>query len=495
MIFTIFEIRNSFLLQKKSMRIQIVLLFLLSSVFGCLQAQTQCNCNDALQKIILKIESEYPGFDIKTKDKLLYNSVKESSTKLALENKNPSACLDILKAYTGFFKDRHIWVLPNDYVTQQSTNSKITETKNSKPANIDLEKFKRDIVRKPNEVEGIWKDDNYEIGVKKINQNEYMGFIIKADPKYWKPNDVKFRLFADGSYEYYMQDRSVQKGKYKIYDTSILFFDVIKSSFIKQLPSATLSQEEIKDKINEINGFYVKRITPSTTLIKLQYFSYMFLDAIEAMLEKNKKLIENSEFLIIDVRDNGGGTDNAYNSILPYISTNPIRHVGVEYLSSDDFIRNSQKYVQGLEKDSIKNKESIDENRKRITILKENLGKYVNFNDKKVNVETINYASKSPSQIIVLANNHTASAAENFLLRAKQSKKVKIMGIPSSGVLDYANAMFFEYGCDNYRLLMPTYRSFRLPDYPIDNIGVQPDIYLDESISDWVKFAVDYLEK
>ncbi|MDV3881692.1 hypothetical protein CMT91_18085, partial [Elizabethkingia anophelis] len=109
-----------------------------------------------------------------------------------------------------------------------------------------------------------------------------------------------------GTYEYYMQDRSIQKGKYKIYDSRILFFDVLRSSFIKQLPAATLNQEEIKDKINEINGFYVKKLTPRTTIIKLQYFSEVFLTAIEAMLEKNKKLIENSEFLIIDVRDNGG---------------------------------------------------------------------------------------------------------------------------------------------------------------------------------------------
>ncbi|CAM3638183.1 S41 family peptidase [Elizabethkingia bruuniana] len=476
------------------MKIQIVLLFLLLSVFGYVNAQTQCNCNDALQKIILKIESEYPGFDIKTKDKLLYNSVKESSTKLALENKNPSECLDILKAYIGFFKDRHIGVLPNEYLSQQNTTSKTTEIKTSKPANIDLKRFKKDILTKPNQFEGIWKDDNYEIGVKKVNQNEYIGFIIKADPKYWKPNEIKFRLFADGTCEYYMQDRSVQKGKYKIYDASILFFDALKSSFTKQLPAATLNQEEIKDKINEINGFYVKKLTPRTTLIKLPNFSEVFLEAIEAMLEKNKKLIENSEFLIIDVRDNSGGTDNAYSSILSYISTNPIRSVGVEYLSSESFIRNSQKYLQGLEKDSIKNKDRIDNLRKRIVLLKENLGKYVNFSDKKVNIENINYAPKSPSQIVVLANNRTASAAENFLLRTKQSKKVKIMGIPSSGVLDYANAMFFEYGCDNYKLLMPTYRSFRLPDYPIDNIGVQPDIYLDTSVSDWVKYAVDYLE-
>ncbi|MDN3691404.1 hypothetical protein QWZ06_03570 [Chryseobacterium tructae] len=41
---------------------------------------------------------------------------------------------------------------------------------------------------------------------------------------------------------------------------------------------------------------------------------------------------------------------------------------------------------------------------------------------------------------------------------------------------------------------MPTYRSFRLPVYPIDNIGIQPDVYLDETVEDWITFAKEYLE-
>jgi len=52
------------------------------------------------------------------------------------------------------------------------------------------------------------------------------------------------------------------------------------------------------------------------------------------------------------------------------------------------------------------------------------------------------------------------------------------------GVLDYASQRYFEFGCANYQFLLPTWRVSRLPDYPIDNIGVQPDIYLDESVED-----------
>ena len=475
------------------MKTKVFLFFPLFLFFGFANAQTKCSCNETLQKIISKIESEYPGFDIKTKDKLLYNSVKENAIKASAEVKSDDNCLEILKNYTGFFKDRHIWVLPNENSIPQIANH-ISSKNVLKPLNINLEKFRKEVQNQKSSFEGIWEDDSYEIGIKKLNEKESVGFIIKANPKFWKPNEVKFRLFADGTYEYYMQNHSSQKGTYKMIDNSLLYFDDLKSAFTRNFPQSNLNKNEMEDKINEINGFYIKKLTPKTTIIKMKYFSYMFVNTIEKLIEKNKTLLENSEFLIIDVRDNGGGTDNAYQKILPYLVTNPVRNVGAEYLASPTLIKTMENYLLGVQKDSIKNKDEISDINNRLKLLKANLGKYVNYNENKVNISLISPAVKSPSQIVVLANNHTGSAAENFLLNAKQSKKVKLMGIPSSGVLDYANAMFFEYGCDNYKLLMPTYKSFRLPDYPIDNIGVQPDVYLDESVEDWEKFAVDYLE-
>ncbi|MNE48898.1 Peptidase family S41 [compost metagenome] len=129
--------------------------------------------------------------------------------------------------------------------------------------------------------------------------------------------------------------------------------------------------------------------------------------------------------------------------------------------------------------------------------LKENLGKFVNFNTSgtpEVYLEEVKVAAKSPQHIIIFANGLTGSSAEYFLFIAKQSKKVKILGKPSYGALDYGNAYLVNLGCSGYQVLLPTYRALRLPYYPIDNIGIQPDIYMDRSINDWATFAVDYLE-
>jgi len=88
---------------------------------------------------------------------------------------------------------------------------------------------------------------------------------------------------------------------------------------------------------------------------------------------------------------------------------------------------------------------------------------------------------------------NTSSEKRLFLMQ-NRAKNVKIQGTPTYGALDYGSASFFDFGCKNYKLMMPTWRTMRLPEYPIDNIGIQPDIYIDKSVKDWVQFAADYLE-
>jgi len=67
-----------------------------------------------------------------------------------------------------------------------------------------------------------------------------------------------------------------------------------------------------------------------------------------------------------------------------------------------------------------------------------------------------------PQKIMILMDEKCASAAEQFLLEARQSKKAILVGQPSRGVLDYANVC--EYKMEHYgmSLLYPTSRSRRI---------------------------------
>ncbi|MBI5402249.1 MAG: hypothetical protein HY959_02515 [Ignavibacteriae bacterium] len=453
--------------------IKSLLIFLFCTSFAAAAfSQTDCNCGDALNNLIGKIETEYPGFKDKTKDRIVYNNFKEN-LQMKVRDANDSDCIGLLRSYTDFFRDGHISVYPLN-INENSKNK----------VSVEYTEFLKRIESTPDTLEGIWKSGAYKIGIIKM-ETEYQGFIIEADTAYWKPGEIKFRLFENGKAFYYLRDHSLSEEKYELVDGWILFFNY--SKFVKLQPKPNLTEEEIKSKINDFEGCYFKKLTEKTSLLCLSSFEHNYTDRINKLLYDNKNTLENSENLIIDVRNNLGGAYESYEKLLPYILTGSVRGVGMEFLATETLINEVENWYDD------------DEGKKRakewIKMFKEKMGQFVNTDTTDVYLNEIKPEKKSPAQIVILVNRRTASSGEAFVLDARQSKKVKILGTPTYGALDYGSASFFDIGCKNYKLMMPTWRSMRLPDYPIDNIGIQPDIYIDKSIKDWVKFALEYLEK
>lgn len=250
-----------------------------------------------------------------------------------------------------------------------------------------------------------------------------------------------------------------------------------------QSQSNSVPEKEVEAKMIGKDIFY----------IKISSFQYDNIPLVKELVANHKKNLEKCKGLIIDIRDNGGGTDDVYQPLLPYILTNPIRIMSVEFFATNTLINGLRDYaVRNITQDSVNAVKEIDEGLK---IYKDNLGEFVLYDDKKVLIDSIDISKKGPAQVIILANDNVASAGENFLFTSRQSKKVKIIGIPTMGALDYGSLREFKFGCDNYQLFLPTYRSARLPEYPIDNIGIQPDIFMDDSITDWIQFAINYIHE
>ncbi len=446
--------------------------------------QANCSCSEALKKLMDKVEREYPGFSVKTKDTSLYQGFKQTLHRQA-GGQDDKGCQSILKSYTDFFKDPHLWVGSN------GAPFKATASTSNERLAIDFKDFEQKLQTTPDSLEGIYTMPGYKIGLKKVQPREYVGFIIEATSQAWQPQDIKFRLLANGDFSYALMDRSLQKGQYQSFYGTVLFLEQIQVVLTKQVPKPRISQAKMERLREELEGFYFKKLSENTSILKLPSFEYQHLQTINRLLDEHKTLLEASKNLIIDVRGNPGGTTDAYQKLLPYLSGTSIRHTGTEFLATQTYIDNLEAYKKSLDKNTPT--PGIDQ---QIQTLKANLGRFVNFNasGKSTSVETITVAAKSPQQIVILANKGTGSSAEYFLFIAKQSKKVKILGAPSYGALDYGNAYLIEFDCPPYQLFMPTYRALRLPEYPIDNIGIQPDLYLDSSTKDWVSFALNYLE-
>jgi C-terminal processing protease CtpA/Prc len=100
-----------------------------------------------------------------------------------------------------------------------------------------------------------------------------------------------------------------------------------------------------------------------------------------------------------------------------------------------------------------------------------------------------------PNRISVLVNKNTISAAELFLISAKQSKKVTVFGENTAGGGDKLDAHSFSLGCGEGVISIPT--SIRIAESykkPIDYIGIPPDIRIPGGV-DWIDFVLKYRKK
>ena len=131
---------------------------------------------------------------------------------------------------------------------------------------------------------------------------------------------------------------------------------------------------------------------------------------IYSLLAKNNDLISKTENLIIDLRNNGGGSDASYNKIIPYLYTNPIRGLGVQYLSTklnnkrmNDFI-NSPDWS---EEDKKWAKEGLEK-------LNKHIGEFVNLEDDIVSIDTLDTVLPYPKNVGILINGNCGSTTEQF---------------------------------------------------------------------------------
>lgn len=221
-----------------------------------------------------------------------------------------------------------------------------------------------------------------------------------------------------------------------------------------------------------------------TVLIRVFSFNLYYKSALDKLLSENQKIILSNKTLIIDLRGNSGGGDSAYSELLPFLYTNPIKTKGVDFWASEDNINLFHKMLAVTEiptnvKSQIKN---------LLTQMEKNTNSFVTWLGE---IEKFEEVYKNPERVAILIDGKCASAAEQFLLAAKQSKKVILFGSNTRGCLDYSNINFITLPSGKRSIGIPTSRSRRLPENPIDFTGIPPDIKLPEDLEN----KTDYIRK
>jgi len=247
----------------------------------------------------------------------------------------------------------------------------------------------------------------------------------------------------------------------------------------------------------ELNIYWTfKAIDSNALLFRIPDFSWSSKTIIDSLIRTNYDLITNTPILIIDLRGNGGGIDYSFMELLPFLYTHPYESKGVEWFASKGNI----KHFEDAQKNGNIRKGYEQDTQDHIRIMKENQNSFVSIEDNEI--FKLDSVLPYPQLIGLIVNDFCASSCEEFVLMAKNSSKTIVFGTNTLGVLDYSNTVPLSLPMKGMSLRYPMTRSQRLPENPIDNIGIEPDVRIDlpdnldlkSNIDEWVLFVKQYLE-
>jgi hypothetical protein len=442
-----------------------------------------CNCSQEFNYVKDKIEKNYAGF----KDKV--NSKTEATywkrTQVALEQsrsiRTPAHCIYLINDWLTFFKDGHIQVGRNR-ISKDIEKSKLQERIHA-IERISLSNEQLTNLKNTKGITGIyWNEDSTSrIAVirNKTLFRDYAGVVISSKPGIWSPGQVVLELKSG-------QDtlKGIMYDKYYIpTNVSLQIKGNALGSFKREG-----SEQSSKELVSEAT-VASKVLSTKTLYIKISTFNQSNARNIDSLFKANQSNLSKMPNLILDLRNNGGGADFAYSPIIPYIYTNTFRNIGADVLSTDDNIAGwaAIATTDGLPTDQ---KVFISE---VIEKMEQRKGKLVSFSDdRNVSLDSV---KPYPQQVIILINKNCGSTTEEFLLLAKQSSKVTLLGEHTAGVLDYSNMRGADFSCMPYMLYWATSRSRGIDaGIAIDNIGIRPDKIL-RTEQNWIDEAKYYAEK
>ena len=213
-----------------------------------------------------------------------------------------------------------------------------------------------------------------------------------------------------------------------------------------------------------------------TSLITLPSFHARHTDAVQSLVARHWQTLTKRDNLIIDVRQNDGGSDSTYASLLPLIEGNVYHLASAEFLATPENIAASERicalYAPGRACD--------DAIRPELTAMRGAVpGQYVLLAGVP-QWQTVAPARvySRPRRVAVMIDRSCGSSCEEFVLAARQSFKVKVIGRNTSGSLDYSNLRPYPLPSGNWWLFYATSRSTRLPHSPVDVAGIPPDLPL-----------------
>ncbi len=477
------------------MKALIILLSLLTTSTNVLSQN--CDCEKELTFVVNYYEENLPGFKDNVSDvnmetyQLFKNDLFDLSRTYCQDE---DLCFKTLLVYVEFFKDNHSSIYTNNTVQIDENNSEEVQDFLSSPLYKNRETIENLPLNPRNPIQEIenqyqTKDGTYTVAIVK-NKNDfrdYVAVIVDSKTTLWKKGQVKFELKKVGENSYdmfmYMRNHSLQ------YYKNVQLLDGIlndgwyniqlenKISYNTKVASRDLTFKEMD---TEINYMYIPT------------FNGNWYAKIAAFYEEHRASIESKPYLIIDVRNNGGGSDACVSPLLKYLYTQPFKSDKVDIYATEENIRKCLEWYEMFKEDTINfSPEFLEEFEDEIAAMKAapNQSYIPRSTGEMVHLDSV---FANPQKIVIIANKNCASSCETLLFWAMDSDKTIIVGENSGGYVGYGEItgvktphFNFELGCT-----MTRYSDQR--KYEAD--GIPPDHYFHNQ-EDWIDQAVKLLKK
>ncbi len=452
-----------------------IILLLLLVTATCSAQQTD------LDFLIQKIKVNYPGYAEKTRnmdfDRFVDQALRENNTDT----------FRAMATIVDFFHDRHLDLFQaSDSIDRQACNNSFREVMKYTSRG----QYKR--------LEGFWLSEANHCVIAMIQVSErpvrYTAYVVECrDSSILYPGMAYYQLDSKTGNRFFTKCVS-SRDRRSFYVWSKFRNDTLftagpynKWRKLRHYSKPILPHLPIKNDM--ASG---RKLSEKTFLITIPTSTARNGEVVDSLIKANKTALSLTKNLIIDIRNNTGGTVLAYTPLAPLLYTNPVLKVNSEIYGTADEATKIEKdvaaYIAGGGNDSAYIKGWLDFAKQE----RDSAGRFIPVPDDTLKLDAV---LSHPENVGIVINYGCQSAAEIFLLEAMQSKKVRLFGEHTMGAIDYLDFYPLTSPSGRYKLyIATTRRKISEGGRRLDSTGIQPDTFIDDSNSNWVEVVKRYYE-
>lgn len=450
--------------------------------------------------VVDKITQNYAGWDTKvTPDKKAELAALTERLRKQATTASEAELAKILSEWVAFFKDGHTRVFALAPAPAPGANPAASTDVPAAALDEKVVRARLSALGKQRDpLEGIWRigDGRYRVGILRDapKGDHFTAVVLTTTVDTWRPGQIKGQIVrgADGALAttYFLANHSKQETTATLVAGGAAIAVAGWGQWLREVPA--VPDPELVARQFPSDALFLKPLSARTWWLRIPDFDESRAKPLAELLAKHKADLHHADNLVIDLRDNGGGSDFVYAPLKPLLYTRPVYTINVEVRVSPDNIALRKAVADTIRAEAPGTAAELDEQVKQMAAER---GRYMRSGPLSFFIDRQAAPLPYPRRIAVLVDG-AMSTGEQLLLEARQSHKVTLFGQRNSaGILDFANVVGMDTPSKRFRVNWASTRSLRLPDDPVDPDGIAPDIRIPATEADPVRYAQRWLER